>query len=332
VTPVEFTEASSYRLGTRVELPGTVESLRLSQIASQVDGLVEELLVREGEKVEQGQVLARLDTDTLEARRNTLEAQLLEAQARLRSADTRLRRARELFEAEVISEEQFDDARYEWEALKANVESLKASVEEIDVQLRQSVIKAPFRGAVTAKLTEIGQWLGAGDPVVELLALDALEVTVDVPEIHVGKIRLGQGARVRLEALPNRPLNGRVSAVVPRASQDTRTFPVKVAISALNGQVRTGMLASVSLVPSDPRQATIVPKDGLVASGTGWMVFTINGDNTVSPVEVEPGEGIGQCGATCGPATASSPGATNVCSPDRLSSRRGGSMSCHEDR
>ena len=115
--PVEFTQAESYTLGASLELPGTVESLRKAEVATQVEGLVVKLLVREGDRVKREQKLAELDTSSLDARKKTLEADVVEAESRLRSAESRHRRAQSLFQGELISDEELDNARFEQEAL-----------------------------------------------------------------------------------------------------------------------------------------------------------------------------------------------------------------------
>jgi len=292
--PVRFTEAQSYVIGAKLELPGSIESLRRAEVASPVNGLVQELLVRDGDTVERGQVLAKLNTSPLEAQRATLRSQLNESKARLRSAEANHARARELFEAQVIAREQLDDSLFEQEALAARAESLQASIAEVELGIKRSVILAPFGGVVTRKLTELGEWIGQGDSVLELLSLDVLEVAVDVPEGHIGKVQLNQRAQVRLQAYPDMVLNGRVSVIIPEADVEARTFPVKISVSSGGGRVRSGMLATVALQPTAPRKATIVPKDALIRLETGWTVFALKSDDTVGARSVRMGDGIGE--------------------------------------
>ena len=276
-----------------MELPGSVEPLRKTRVASPVAGLVKELLVRDGDSVENGKILARLDTDSAEARRATLRAQIVESEARLHEADSNLARALELFGASLISQEQLDGSRFEREALHARTQSLRAMVAEVDLAIEQSVIRAPFAGVVTQKLTEIGQWVKVGDPLIEVVGVSDIEVRVDVPGIHLGKVQLGQSARVRIEALRQTTLRGTVTALSPEADPKARTFPVKIAIPSRNGSIRVGMVASVSFAPARPRRVTIVPKDALVEQDRSWVVFVVGEDQTVSPVPVRLGEGAG---------------------------------------
>ncbi|HUG81156.1 MAG TPA: efflux RND transporter periplasmic adaptor subunit [Bryobacterales bacterium] len=292
--PVEFTEAKSHLIGITLELPGSVESVRRGQVASPVEGLVVELLVRDGDQVKGGQTLAKLDTSKLQAQRTTLQAQLTESAARLEAAEAKLKRANELFEAEIISRDLLDDSLFERQALEARSESLRASIAEIDLGIERSTIRAPFGGVVTRKLSEIGQWIGEGDAVVEILALDELEIAVEVPEVHISKVRINQHAEVRLEAYPGTVLAGRVSVMIPEANAEARTFAVKIAVPSGGGLVRSGMLATVKLAPRAPRTATIVPKDALVRSQAGWNVFALKDNNTVGALPVRMGDGIGE--------------------------------------
>jgi len=123
-TPVVTAAVQSHRLSSSIRLPGSVETIRKTQVASPIAGLVTEVLVRDGDRIEKGQVLARLSTDALEARHDTLEAQLLESRARLRAAESKVTRAEELFAANVIAAEQLDDSRFEVDALNARWASL----------------------------------------------------------------------------------------------------------------------------------------------------------------------------------------------------------------
>ena len=89
-------------------------------------------------------------------------------------------------------------------------------------------------------------------------------------------------------------LNGRVSVMIPEADVEARTFPVKIAVPSRGGRVRSGMLATVTLQPTSPRKATIVPKDALIRLDTGWTVYALKNDDTVSSRTVRMGDGIGQ--------------------------------------
>jgi len=292
-SPVGYTEVRDYSVRRSVQLPGTVESRTRSLVASELGGLVMEFLAREGDTVGKGQPLARLRTANLELQHRAAEAQLKEALARLKLAERNRDRAGELFEAKLISRQQYDDAFYEYNAWQGRVESLTAEIARIADDIERCTIRAPFAGAVTAEYTQVGQWLGAGDRVVELLSLDELEVRVEVPEQYFRNLNPGARAAVTFESLPGYTATGQISAIVPRADPAARTFPLKVRISNKEGRIGVGMLAQVVFPAGDSYRATVVPKDAVVRRGPQEIVYLINGDNTVRLVEVKTGEGVG---------------------------------------
>jgi RND family efflux transporter MFP subunit len=150
----------------------------------------------------------------------------------------------------------------------------------------------------------VGQWLAVGGPVVELLDLEELEVVLDVPERHFVSLKEASPARVSFEALPGIEMAGRISAVIPRAAAETRTFPVKVRFANRGHRVGVGMLAQVELGGGEGYTALVVPKDAVVRQGDGGLVYRIGGGNTVEPVTVATRGAVGAWIEVVGPLAA----------------------------
>jgi RND family efflux transporter MFP subunit len=292
-SPVRYTEAREQSVLRTIRLPGTVESRTISLVASEVSGLVVELPVREGSSVRKDQPLARLREDSLELRLISAGAQLKEARARLDQAERNLNRARDLFVSKVMSQAQLDDADSEFTAWQGRVEILETDIRKIRLDLERSTIKAPFGGTVVSKRTEVGQWIAAGDPVMEIVALDDLEVRVDVPERYYRNLKATGVVTVTFDSLPGLQVNGRVSAIVPKADPQARTFPVKVRIPNRDGRIGVGMLSQVVLPAGESYRATVVPRDAVVRQGDEQVVFLINGDQKVERATVSTGDGVG---------------------------------------
>jgi RND family efflux transporter MFP subunit len=300
-SPVRFTEAREYAVRPTVKLPGTVEARTRSVVASEVAGLVVEVPVREGDRVESRAVLARLRRDVLDLQLRALEGQLKEAEARLGQARRRLERAVELFRDRVATEQQLDDARTDAEAAEGRVDAIQADIARTRDRISRSSIRAPFAGTVVARHLEVGEWVEAGGEVAELVDLDDLEVAVDAPEDYYRQIRLGDPAEVRFAAAPGLELTGGVRAVVPKAYSQARTFPVKVRIGNPEGRIGVGMLAEVSFAAGEPRPAVIVPKDAVVSRGPERFVLLIDEEDKVRQVPVETGAAVGSWIAVKGP-------------------------------
>lgn len=292
-SPVGFTEAREHGIGRSLRLTGSVETRRVSIVASEVAGLVTALLAREGDSVRRGQPLARLRRTNLEQQLAGRQASLREAEARLKLALRTLERSEELFASEVISRQLLDDATSEKAAWQGRVESLQAEIAQVEDDLSRSVVSAPFSGVVVEEHTQTGQWVSVGGPVVELMDLDVLEVVLQVPEQNFAGLKKGSSTRVRFPALEGLELEGKIHSLIPRADPETRTFPVKVRVANEGHRVGVGMMAEVELPVGERTRALIVPKDAVVQKGSGRFVYRIGTGETVEEVPVTVGKAAG---------------------------------------
>ncbi len=183
-------------------------------------------------------------------------------------------------------------------AARARVEEQAAMVARIEDDIARRTIRSPFDAHVVHEATENGEWLMAGDPVVELVALDAVRVRVGVIEDFVAHVRPGAAASVTVGALPGRTFTGRVTAVVPRADDRTRAFPVDIEVpnesSDAGPLLKAGMFARVSLDVGAPVRSLIVPKDALVLGGPTPAVYVVvpgagGAPSTIRAVPVQTG-------------------------------------------
>jgi RND family efflux transporter MFP subunit len=291
---VRYTQAREHELRDVVVLPGSVQAHVQSLLATEVAGLVVELPAREGRAISKGDVIARLRTDELALRLRAAQGQHTEALARKGRAERQLGRARDLLAQEAISPEQFDDAYSEFNAWVGRIQQLEAEIERIELDIERCSIRALVGGVVVRELCEVGEWIGTGAPVVEIVSLDDLEVRLDVPERYYVALERGTRVELEIEALAGLPARGSVTAIIPRANPQARTFPVQVRIEQPDRRIGDGMLARVKLPVGDARRAVIVPKDAVVSGAQGRMVWVIGEDGTVASVAVQAGEAVGE--------------------------------------
>lgn len=281
------------------QVTGDVIAMRRSQLAAQEPGLVIEVAVDAGDAVEQGALIARLDPQRLELDLAEAQASVLAAEARvaeqeaLASQAARDRdRVRELVERGSSSPTELDRAESLAAAEQARL--LQAKAQRAIEQARQALIekriadleiRAPFAGRVIEKFTEVGQWVRSGDSVVEVVALDPIEIRVDVPERFIARVSTDGRVSVMLPAL-GREIEAEVIGVIPRADKRTRLFPLRLQADNPDGLVQPGMSA-IGLVPTSEKNMTLlVPKDAIMQSETGsYVFFDAGGRAAVAPVE-----------------------------------------------
>jgi HlyD family secretion protein len=229
---------------------GRVEATEID-VATKLSGRVKEVLVDEGDIVAAGQIVARMDTQTVEAQLRQAQAQFKQAQdakaslaavvvqrqSELRFAEKELQRSRALIEDQVITQQRLDSdetksvtAKAALQAAKAKVvesdsaiDAAGAAIERIKADLDDSILKAPRGGRVQYRLAEPGEVLAAGGKILTLLDLADVYMTVFLPETVVGKVALGAEARLVFDAAPHLVIPATVSYVAARAQFTPKT-------------------------------------------------------------------------------------------------------------
>ena len=284
-TPVRVAKVVNQTVQKTVQLVGTVEPWRRSVVAGELSALVEKFPVEEGMLVKKGQVLAQLRTDTLTIQLNAAEASHREAETRYQQAKKDLERIKTLFAKQLVTQKEYDDAVTQEAALSQRLALLQSELLQVRDQLQKTRVVAPFDGWVTKEFTEVGQWIQAGGPIVELVDLSRVQVEVPLPERYVGAIKVGAGVTATFDGLPNFQATGKVFSVVAQADRTSRTFPIKVELPNPDLTIKSGLVSRVILQVGEPYQALVVPKDALVLRSGAEFVFVME-DGTVSQVPV----------------------------------------------
>ena len=232
-------------------------------VVARTQGVVEALFAEEGDVVEAGQPLAQLETERL-----TLE--LARSRAQLERLKTAFERAERMFEARMISPNEHDDARFAHEAERTNL-----SLREYD--LREATIRATIDGVITRRHIKVGHTLNPSTPAFEMKRLDAIEAELNVPEREIGRIRKGQHARVRIDALADGEFEGEVARVAPEVDPTSGTFRVTVSLGNDDGQLKPGMFARVDVQIDQRPDALLVPLDAVVTRRDESSLFVVEG-------------------------------------------------------
>ncbi len=277
-----------------VSVFGEVINGRASAVAARVGGIAMDVPVRTGDRVSEGDVLVRLDTELLQIVTERAEAEVAIARAQISIADAQLNRAEQaqaraerLASPDVIERAgDYSVALGNREQALARLVSAEIAVSEVRYRLENAVIRAPFDGVVLSVPAEIGQFIASGSEVATLIDTGALEVEANVPARYISALDDGIEVRARTDAADQLTL--RLRAILPTEFSATRTRPVLFDIVERSGAVAQGQAVTLEVPVSAPREVTVVPKDALVQSGRGWTVF-VNADGTAEPRGVEVG-------------------------------------------
>ncbi|MGE0860949.1 MAG: efflux RND transporter periplasmic adaptor subunit, partial [Gammaproteobacteria bacterium] len=270
-------------LTVKVTATGTLQPLNQVDVGSELSGMVEEVLVDFNDTVKRGQVLARLDTQRLEATAVQARGSLASAEARLREAEAtavetglKAGRCAKLAEKQMCSKDDLDASRAAEARARASVASAKAGVsvaraalEERETELAKAVIQAPIDGIVLKRLIEPGQTVAAmmQTPLLFTLAenLTQMELQVAVDEADVGRVAVGQRASFTVDAYPHREFPAVITQVryAPESKDGVVTYTTALSVENADLALRPGMTATAEIVVREIEDALLVPNAAL---------------------------------------------------------------------
>jgi RND family efflux transporter MFP subunit len=248
---------------------GRVTAQTRASVSSKGTGRMEWLGVVEGQRVQKGEVIARLENRDVAAQRDQAAAQvkaaqanLAQGQAELEDAQAALKRARELAQKDFIAESAVDTAAARYSKARAAIQQLQAQIavaqanyRATEVSFEQTLIRAPFTGIVLTKSANVGDIItpfsaaaGTTGAVVTMADMATLEVEADVSENSISKITLNQPTEIQLDAFPDLRLLGSVSRIVPTVDRSKATLLVKVKFEETDPRVLPDMSARIAFL------------------------------------------------------------------------------------
>ena len=298
---------------------GRVVAARRASVSSKGTGRLEWLGVQEGQRVTEGDIIARLENRDVAAEREQAAAQvqvaranLAQGQADLEDAQAAFKRAQDLAQQKFIAGSALDTAEARYNKSRAAIDTLRAQIavaqanyRAAEVAFDQTLIRAPFTGMVLTKSANVGDIVtpfssasGTTGAVVTMADMETLEVEADVSEASIAKITVGQPAEIQLDAFPDLRLIGEVSRIVPTVDRSKATLLVKVKFVERDPRVLPDMSAKIAFLsrPLKPDERTPVAAlrpDAIVKRDGKDVVFVVGKDDKVMLTPVTVGANVG---------------------------------------
>lgn len=290
-----------------LDATGYVVARRMATVSAKVTGKVRDVLIEEGQRVEEGQVLAHLDPVDADAQRALSAAQLAAAQsqiagvaAQLKQSEADANRLGTLVRQQLVSRAQYDQTIAARDALRAqlvtaqhNAQVARDALRIADNGIDNTIVRAPFAGVVIAKAAQVGEIispLSAGGGFTRtgigtIVDMGSLEVEVEVGEAYIGRVKPGMRTETTLNAYQDWKIPGKVIAIIPAADRGKATVKVRVSLAALgDSRLVPEMGARVSFLDdAKPAQAqgkpgVLVPASAIVERGGQSVAFVQTGD------------------------------------------------------
>ncbi len=291
--PIAWTTVEQAAVSETRTLSGVVEPVQRAPLSFEVSGRIAAVAVEIGDRFERGEVLAKLDTRTLELARDERASELAEARAALAEAEADYRRQRRLVEQGWVAEAAFDAAKSARDTARSRLGTAASRLDIARENLADAELTAPYAGVVERRLAEPSERVAAGRTVLEVQGRESgFEVRVAAPETVVDRLERGTRHTVRLPAKPGFELEGRVKDIGAQA-EPGGAYPVTLALVTPQPELRSGMSAEVAfaLPTRQIRLASAAPEPVLVeipltaftaGAGDGRVAFVFDqGSGTV---------------------------------------------------
>ena len=240
---------------------GSLVAVQGVTVSAEMAGKVTLIAFEPGARVQAGDLLMQQDVVSE-------TAQLRSAEANLALAKVNFERAAKLLQQKTYSRSEYDSADAQFKQAAAQADNLKAVI-------AKKTIRAPFAGVLGIRLINLGQMLSAGDAIVSLQALDPVFVNFSLPQQQLSKIKTGLTVRIKSDALPDKILEGTITAVNPQVEAATRNIMVQGTIKNSDLLLRPGMFVTVTLVLPEQQAVLAIPATGVLNAPYSDSVFIV---------------------------------------------------------
>ncbi len=338
---VESRKIESRPFLVKVSAIGVTNPYREAKVAAAIEGLVTQVFFEEGKEVKENETLVMIEPEIWEARTKAKEAEmkkqeaelerlksgylveeiglkkasLEEIEAELRPLALEFKRKSDLYHKKNISESEWEQAKFAFEASKARLEKAKADFylyqkgyrheliasakaewqrsqaewNEALVYQSKTKILSPFSGQIVEKKIEKGEWVTPGTIIANVMDLSKIKVTLYVAERYIHLVKPGMSAIISIDALPGEEFTGKVIEIVPNAGRD-RNFPVRLLVENVQGKIKSGMFCRASAVLKEVEKALMVHCDAILRQRQENTIIKILPDNSIEYVSVIIGD------------------------------------------
>jgi len=256
--PVDVVVMQYSSVTDRIFSSGTVEANERIDLRAEVTGIVEAIYLTEGSRVQEGDLLLKINDSELQAQKSR-------AEYRYNLAAQQEERQRRLLEKGGVSQEDYD-------ATLNQVNVFRSEMQLIDAQLEKTEIRAPFSGRIGLKYVSKGQFIGPDQPIASLQELDRVKIDFSVPERYAGRVQTGDLMRFDVQGIDS-TFVGEVYAIEPRINTDTRTLSLRAISDNPEFLLYPGAFANIELVLEEIEEALMVPTISLIPGLNSQKVY-----------------------------------------------------------
>ena len=291
---VEVSIAQHGSIAKTIQFTGDIDPYQTANIYPKVSGNLEDEFVNIGDYVQNGQLLALIDTTIYSQNVGQARGTYLQAEATMTNAKITYERNKSLLEQNLVAKQDVDNAETAYKVAQAQEQAAEAAYRNVVTQLSYCKIVAPFDGYITRRYFDPGVYVTAstnaqGSTLFLLSEIREVKIMVNVLEDDVPYLRNISSADVTVDAYPNQVFKGRITRISQQFDLATRTMPVEVDLDNSQHLLKPGMFANINLVLAKKDNALIIPTQDILRDDSGSYVYTLSKDSTVKKTYVKIG-------------------------------------------
>ena len=287
---VEAIEVVPRTISYTVSAVGSLKSLEDVTISPKKAGIIQKILVKEGDRVKKGQILVQLDDVDARLQVEMAEARVKEAEASLETDRNTLARYQKLFETKVIPQQTYDDIHLKVKLDEARLALAKAELNLAKQNLLDHQIVSPIEGIVHLKIAALGEHVNVApkDEILKIVQMDPLELEFAVPENLAGMIHIGSRIQFVVKAFSQEKLFAILRFISPTADPATRNVKMKALVQNPNLRLKPGFFAEVTVQTGGNTAALIIPESALFSQEGKFFTYAVQ-EGLAKRKEVETG-------------------------------------------
>lgn len=251
---------------------GTVKGETEIDLRFEINGVIKSILFREGERAKKGDLVASLDPKDAQLKLEYVKNKFASAQATYQSSLKKLEVYEKLYQAGAIIKSKLEEIGLECESAKFQLATIKSEKELAENELEKTNLYAPIEGVMGQRDAEEGEFITSQDKIYSLLEIDNVLVEVGIVERDINKIKLGQKARLFVDAYPKVAFEGTVDNIFPIVEGKSRTLTTKIKVGNPQGKLLPGMFCRAEILIIELNDALIIPSTSLISAGEGIIL------------------------------------------------------------
>jgi RND family efflux transporter MFP subunit len=284
--PVELAAVDIAKVEPRVlsralPLSGSIAPFVQATLKSRVGGEVEQLRLREGQDVREGDVIARVDTRNLQAQYDREAAAVEKARADLDLAQLNRDKNRQLLEQKFISQNTFEQTESAYAASVASYKLAEAQARVAKINLDDAVIRAPFSGTIAKRLVQPGENVSPDSQIVTLVDLKQMVLEAAVPSAEIPAVRVGQKVHFRVGGFGDRMFEGEVQRINPMTADNSRAITIYIAVPNPDSALKGGMFAQGQLMLNSTQPVLAVSQRAVREEAGASYVYVLRDEKIV---------------------------------------------------